>query len=231
MRDEESLPYQPCPCFVLHHHRPGLAMSESSGRSSLIGVAISLIGNILISLALNCQKLAHVRLEKESEEEGEESAQRGVGNDEERQTLLSTTERPDGYGSQSGSNAALKANGLTGHQSGVDEEQQEHNDSMSTEFLRSRLWWLGISLMTLGEFGNFLCEFVRSNAIEVIIELTLQTPFVSVWICSRLPRCSFRRSCSARKRHFFTPHTQRAILSIRHWWYSVSYRRSCYSRL
>lgn len=35
-------------------------------QSSLIGIAVSIGGNILISLALNCQKLAHKRLNAES---------------------------------------------------------------------------------------------------------------------------------------------------------------------
>ena len=38
---------------------------EESYSASLIGIAVAISGNILISLALNCQKLAHLRLSRE----------------------------------------------------------------------------------------------------------------------------------------------------------------------
>jgi hypothetical protein len=141
-------------------------MSKSSGRSSLIGVAISLAGNVLISLALNCQKLAHVRLEKEGQE-GDYEEQSVGGNDEESQRLLgepnsSQSAGQGDYGSgrreSTSSQRTLKTNGTDGSPGAATESQEVENDSMSTTFLRSRLWWLGICLMTLGELGNFLCE-------------------------------------------------------------------------
>lgn len=33
---------------------------------------------------------------------------------------------------------------------------QEQTKSGDTEYLKSKLWWLGISLMILGEVGNFV---------------------------------------------------------------------------
>jgi hypothetical protein len=144
-------------------------MSSSGGRSSLIGVCISLISNILISLALNCQKLAHVRLEREEDDKQGSHITRNDGGDEESQRLLNndnstqSTRQYGGYqsgsqksrrNSRAGQEAATAANGS---------EERDHagkssNDGMSTTFLRSRLWWLGICLMTLGEMGNFTCE-------------------------------------------------------------------------
>ncbi|KAI5125033.1 hypothetical protein M0805_007457 [Coniferiporia weirii] len=38
---------------------------ESNSTASFIGIIVAISGNILISLALNCQKLAHLRLERE----------------------------------------------------------------------------------------------------------------------------------------------------------------------
>ena len=124
-------------------------MSDSSGRSTLIGVAISLAGNILISLALNCQKLAHVRLEQEGDN-GDEESQRLL------QPARANGETAGSYGSgvaaSSSGDAAARSPRTTKPPGGQDSE------GMSTKFLRSRLWWVGISLMVLGEFGNFLCE-------------------------------------------------------------------------
>jgi len=71
-----------------------------------IGIAITLASNVLISLALNCQKLAHMRLGAATPSEPSEH------------TPLARSARPS--------------------------------------YLRSRLWWLGFTLMALGETGNFL---------------------------------------------------------------------------
>lgn len=168
-------------------------MPSGSGRSSLIGVAISLIGNILISLALNCQKLAHVRLEKESNE-SEQSQGHESGSSEENQALVEISGSSQGvhnYGTSQNVDHGKKINGaIQTH----DEEGQGHqNENMSTTFLRSRLWWVGISLMTLGEFGNFLCE-CKVNA---MMRVSDSCPFfVSVWICASFTRCSLGRSCT-----------------------------------
>lgn len=43
-------------------------MSSSSSKS-FIGITVAICGNILISLALNCQKLAHRRLDNENKQE------------------------------------------------------------------------------------------------------------------------------------------------------------------
>lgn len=134
--------------------------SKISSRSSLIGVAISLIGNILISLALNCQKLAHVRLEQQKDEEQGATSN---GNQQNRSDAAGESQRLlDGR-----DDARTYGDGVNGMQrqrtktngSVADEEADRltKDDAMPTEFLKSRLWWLGISLMTLGEFGNFLC--------------------------------------------------------------------------
>lgn len=177
---------------------------ESSGvsasRSSLVGVAISLTGNVLISLALNCQKLAHLRLQREAQGLDPDELSDDEGGDDgdgEHQPLLrhgaasSGTHHlapHDGYGSashgtprspatpksrdssqpssrRSSSTTAKMANGQVKPAEVHDQQQQqqqqdgngnERKESMSTEFLRSRLWWLGLGLMTLGELGNFL---------------------------------------------------------------------------
>lgn len=49
-------------------------------KSSVIGISVAIAGNVIISLALNCQKLAHRRLEREREERSLESELQPQGN-------------------------------------------------------------------------------------------------------------------------------------------------------
>lgn len=160
----------------------------SDGRSSLIGVAISLGGNVLISLALNCQKLAHLRLQQEAEEndpsltkahrrrQSSHANHRGHSSEQpsEQEPLLRSNHSPthyDGSSPTSSSGARVtspnsKPTSPSAHSrnsSQVDDDDEPvkpSSTSWSTEFLKSRLWWLGLALMTLGEFGNFLCMFL-----------------------------------------------------------------------
>ena len=58
---------------------------EAEVNASIIGIIVAISGNVIISLALNCQKLAHRRLEREREQK---RTQRGEGVSD------STTRRP-----------------------------------------------------------------------------------------------------------------------------------------
>lgn len=49
-------------------------------RATIAGIAVAISGNVLISLALNCQKLAHRRLEAEREVERKEAAAKSASN-------------------------------------------------------------------------------------------------------------------------------------------------------
>lgn len=155
----------------------------NSGRNSLIGVAISLAGNVLISLALNCQKLAHTRMQREAQgldpnflsDEEEESESQPLQKSS--RSPSSTAQGQDGgYGSTSSLPTPTKAtnsppksrqmsrsssaSGASGKKKSTPDSDGENNEpnrkEVNTEFLRSRLWWLGLGLMSLGEFGNFL---------------------------------------------------------------------------
>lgn len=77
-----------------------------------LGLGCTLLSNVVISLALNCQKLAHLQLQAK--------ARAGGAPDE--HTPLRAPARPRSY-------------------------------------VRSRLWWLGLLLMALGETGNFVCTY------------------------------------------------------------------------
>ena len=152
-------------------------------------------GNILISLALNCQKLAHMRLQKEwTEQENLEDEEASDEDDEphnddehaaqsphERTALLKPNQQrnlSEGYGSNLDGSTLLNtpeeqrsfkdspvAGGSDSDDAEDDDERKKRWSKASsgshaggTKFLRSKLWWLGILLMSLGEFGNFLCE-------------------------------------------------------------------------
>ncbi|KAI0676980.1 DUF803-domain-containing protein [Trametes maxima] len=180
------------------------------------GIGVAVAGNILISLALNCQKLAHKRLEKEREATGKElrrpqphrslsapggrlqerSTQPlstthstpvtaiailetdpllGDAEDGESEELTPTTSRPARRWLFSHHNPARDADrshlASTHALMPVDivpvlsEDSAEHSDQTlkeepesgnESDYLKSKLWWLGFLLMNVGEIGNFI---------------------------------------------------------------------------
>ncbi|KAL8684864.1 MAG: hypothetical protein Q9218_008099, partial [Villophora microphyllina] len=139
--------------------------------SSVIGIITAIVGNILISFALNIQRYAHIRLRREKEGKKDSA-------DEERGTA-----RQKSYGTQQEEIAEerAKANLTPG---GPSRDHTDHaprydsrRDSFSSEsssqstvkplekhdtppdtrsYLSSPYWWVGIVLMIIGEGGNFL---------------------------------------------------------------------------
>lgn len=166
------------PSFVLAQRHeftnPVLHISKgptSTGWSSIIGIVVAICGNIIISFALNTQRYAHIRLSREKEAREERtpsdkararradsygtaskrdsaaqpakstnspfSKSRQSSGQNETRPLLQTSNRTDSGYSETSSHAA-EANG------------KEKN------YLSSPWWWLGITLMVIGECGNFL---------------------------------------------------------------------------
>jgi hypothetical protein len=140
-----------------------------SDTASLIGVAIACAGNVLISLALTIQKLAHSRQERDALSSFVTSTH-PVGLEPERR-LSGTPARSlsPTYGSadegdwvvHSRANARLGdspvavqvelADGIHGLDGAQSPPAVNEGD-----YLRSKLWWLGLGLMTVGEGGNFV---------------------------------------------------------------------------
>ena len=142
--------------------------------SSLIGIVTAIIGNILISFALNIQRYAHIRLGREQgggdgAHTGSHSGHKSYGTQqqgkvaEERNKAnlnappgdgeLTAEEGTNGSGdymprpsihSRSSSESTMKQS----------EKHKEHAERKS--YLRSPYWWAGIILMIIGEAGNFL---------------------------------------------------------------------------
>jgi hypothetical protein len=123
--------------------------------SSLIGIITAIVGNILISFALNIQRYAHIRLHE-----------RDIRQREARRNA--SKQAYDGYGT-----AGTNGDHFTNEECEADEEAPlrqsfhsgESQSSTSTDgdkghnrstYLKSPYWWGGIILMTVGEAGNFL---------------------------------------------------------------------------
>ena len=132
--------------------------------SSTIGIVTAIIGNILISFALNTQRYAHVRLEREYNEKRGHLLNHRDSSDAQRYGTIEESDSPD---------QTPKARGRVENGSAANETEDDHmqdsfrsddtlkpNDKDDEEdresYLKSPIWWAGIIMMTLGETGNFL---------------------------------------------------------------------------
>lgn len=113
----------------------------SVSTASIIGVSVAILGNVLISLALNCQKLAHKRLDAEkvlnkridaagSSLNGNHFVNGAVNGHRtalgERQPLLKTRSSQTKIGS-------LEI---------LREENESDEDDLQVHYLRSKLWYV-----------------------------------------------------------------------------------------
>lgn len=150
---------------ALEAYKTGFAVVNGDGEygarwSSFIGIITAIVGNILISFALNIQRYAHIRLHRERQERRERSKR-------------SSKSSKNGYGTTA-------SNGNNGHTTPRGETRaitEQETDLLTRSFhstysqeticpdddhtqvstyLRSPYWWAGITLMTVGETGNFL---------------------------------------------------------------------------
>lgn len=149
--------------------------------SSLIGIVTAIVGNILISFALNIQRYAHIRLRQEQEEHNElwghkqaKKGHRGYGTQqatiaEERAELnLKTPMQDDGIGKnhRDGNGNGNGSNGLSADSDSIHSQSSSESTIKPSEkpkpqedtktYLKSGYWWLGIVLMVTGEAGNFI---------------------------------------------------------------------------
>jgi magnesium transporter len=148
--------------------------SHAADWSSLIGIITAIVGNILISFALNIQRYAHIRLDQELNEKKytqESGAQSG-------ETTVYGTQQEQIAEGRSELNAKARGPGnpadgklVNGHKSDEEDTANRLTESFQSDatlqsdgeeedqrksYLRSPTWWLGIVLMTVGETGNFL---------------------------------------------------------------------------
>ena len=127
--------------------------------SSLIGIVTAIVGNILISFALNIQRYAHIKLDKEwaaKREDARNIAKRS-------QIGYSTTRQSNSNGNhqdiENGHGEGEEDDPLQMSFHSTDSRLSSHSydgEKNDSNYLQSPYWWGGIVLMTLGEAGNFL---------------------------------------------------------------------------
>ena len=146
----------------------------TAGWSSIIGIVTAIVGNILISFALNTQRYAHVRLDREYNEKrglslknqsADASSSYGATDQarvaEERSKANATAPGPGGPPDRDPSPGSDDEEDTSTHlQDSTDTfesgEKDEDDEEGKKSYLKSPIWWLGITLMTVGETGNFL---------------------------------------------------------------------------
>ena len=132
--------------------------------SSVIGIVTAIVGNILISFALNIQRYAHIRLGEEQEKDESSIAHRqnglksyGTQNKIAEERVKANLEGVD----EDGENTGGKDDGHSLHSqdsrsSTIKPTKSNEEQPQRKNYLRSPYWWVGIVLMTIGEAGNFL---------------------------------------------------------------------------
>ncbi|CAG8088514.1 unnamed protein product [Penicillium nalgiovense] len=128
--------------------------------SSLIGIITALCGNVLISLALNIQRYAHIRIAREWEQDKNRSREFGNG------TRVGLRGRPRGhyrdseqddfepYHDDDGDDTEGRNIGSSSRATSTGSKDGANGNRKS--YLKSPYWWVGIVLMVVGEMGNFM---------------------------------------------------------------------------
>lgn len=136
--------------------------------SSFIGIVTAIVGNILIALALNVQRYAHIRLHRERKYARErakqalKNAKNGGGSQRGYGSLdMPIDESPADHGADNEEVEAAETDPLTqsfrSSGSGWSENSDDEDmPKVASTYLKSPYWWLGQILITIGEMGNFL---------------------------------------------------------------------------
>jgi drug/metabolite transporter (DMT)-like permease len=142
-------------------------------RTTLIGILVAVTGNVLISFALNLQKLAHRRLDASAKRKSPARSptlnsdqplaeRQGVStNDYHRQQTpdvpdYGTLPRPKPSPNPPPSVAATPGNFDEVELLGTSSQSKGVEDINESRYLKSKVWWLGFLLMNVGEAGNFI---------------------------------------------------------------------------
>ncbi|KAJ5518977.1 Magnesium transporter NIPA [Penicillium expansum] len=129
--------------------------------SSLIGIITALCGNVLISLALNIQRYAHIRITREWEQDknrngeyrnnGTRAGSRGRSQAQYRDSDQDDFEP---YRDDEGDDTEGRNTGSSSRASSTGSKDGAYGNRKS--YLKSPYWWAGIMLMVVGEMGNFM---------------------------------------------------------------------------
>ncbi|KAF1915449.1 magnesium transporter NIPA-domain-containing protein [Ampelomyces quisqualis] len=194
-------------------HNDGIWMFSKKGGydenwSSLIGIITAIVGNVLISFALNMQRYAHIRLDREWQEKERQRKKRSASGtslsrlaDEERsqndgkKNFHLPRKSGHGNGQQRDSVEANESDPLIPQSPSrsPDRPSRQSEDSGSSgqeeaykqkSYLKSPYWWAGIILMTVGEAGNFLAygfapaSIVSPLGVVALISNCIIAPFM-----------------------------------------------------
>ncbi|KAJ5576187.1 Magnesium transporter NIPA [Penicillium sp. DV-2018c] len=129
--------------------------------SSLIGIVTALCGNVLISLALNIQRYAHIRIGREWEQkksrngmsgnDGMSVETRGRSRNRYRDSEQDTFAP---YLDEEGDDTERRGGDSTSRDTSTGSKDTYNGNRKS--YLKSPYWWVGIVLMVVGEMGNFM---------------------------------------------------------------------------
>lgn len=174
----------------VYTHNGFLRHLGQSGRydenwSSLIGIITAIVGNVLISFALNTQRYAHIKLDREWQEK-----------ERQRKKRIKSSTSISRLGEEGRKSTASQHNGRrsTEHdpllpgaeQSPAPSDSSDADDGAFKQgsYLKSPYWWAGIVLMTIGEAGNFLAygfapaSIVSPLGVVALISNCIIAPFM-----------------------------------------------------
>ena len=163
---------------TIHVADDGDTSSKLREWSSLIGIVTAIVGNIFISFALNIQRYAHIRLDREQDKKNEQwsdgrvkikSRNYGTQQSEiaEERTQLNLHALPEDernsksqYGSGNGNNG-ITAERESLHSRSSSDSTIRQSEKLKPQadrkiYLKSPYWWAGLILMIVGEGGNFI---------------------------------------------------------------------------
>ncbi|KAJ4987418.1 DUF803 domain membrane protein [Stagonosporopsis vannaccii] len=168
--------------FLRHLGQPG---RYDENWSSLIGIVTAIVGNVLISFALNTQRYAHIKLDREWQEK-ERQRKRRIKSSTSISRLgeegRKSTGRQD-HGRHSTEHDPLLAE-AEASPAPSDSSDADEGAFKQKSYLRSPYWWLGIVLMTIGEAGNFLAygfapaSIVSPLGVVALISNCIIAPFM-----------------------------------------------------
>lgn len=140
--------------------------------SSLIGIITAIVGNVLIALALNVQRYAHIRLHRKRNyhrlraKKALKNAANGsnggglygsIGSTN--GSSVSVAPRDSGQGQEYNAEEEFHEDdplAQSFQSGGSGEDDDGSKQVVSTTYLKDPYWWLGQVLITVGECGNFL---------------------------------------------------------------------------
>lgn len=133
--------------------------------SSIIGIVTAIVGNLLISFALNTQRYAHIRIDREHKEWRRNSTRAnlspGYGTRQqeeiaEERSRINLGRKASNRTPSDGPHEPSLQPGFEPRQSRSDDRKGEDDDRGRQSYLTSPYWWTGLILMIIGEAGNFL---------------------------------------------------------------------------